>query len=80
VEGKIVLKFNVQIHKTLAEKYREELNDLASSNQIVKTTETWKEELTSSSIYQKKKLFINRERLRKLYRTKVLAMRGNLIY
>jgi len=40
VEGKIVLKFNVQIHKTLAKKYREKLNDLASSNQIVKTAAT----------------------------------------
>ena len=70
MEGQIILKFNVQIHKTLVEKNREELNDPASSNHIVKIAATWNDDLTSSNIYktkQKKISYLFIERLRKLY-------------
>ena len=40
--------------KPWQKKYREELNDPASSNHIVKTAATWNEDITSSSIYKTK--------------------------
>ena len=79
MEIKIVLKFNGQMHKTLAEKYGD---DIASSNQ--RTVTTWNEGLISLSIYKIEKkeywLFIHREKLRKVYTPKVLAIRANFIY
>jgi len=56
--------------KPWQKKYREELNDPASSNHIVKTAATWNEDITSSSIYKTKQKDISYffiERLRKLY-------------